>query len=119
MSSTTSSGKSSDKTCRLSSRPWRSLFQTLRTTRLLHVRRLSPARCKVARAARSTVEASGQPALATSVVLHLSVALALPEFGQAQVEFLDVLVVAQFAGLTLEDDPAAVHEVAVVGDAQG
>src|SRR4029077_7322360 len=58
-----------------------------------------------------------QPALASTKALEILEALALLA-GAAEVEFLDILVVAQFVGGSVEHDLALVHDVAVARDRQ-
>jgi hypothetical protein len=47
-------------------------------------------------------------------MLHIAIAAALADAGEAQVKFFDVLVVAQRLGIPVEDDAAAFHDIAVV-----
>src|SRR2546421_11091748 len=61
---------------------------------------------------------SAQPAFTALVVLHLAIGLARAHLGEAQVELLDVGVVAQAGGGALQHDAAVFHHVAVVGDGQ-
>src|SRR3990172_8874142 len=62
--------------------------------------------------------ASSQPSLATLVVLHVLEALAVPRQAHAEIELLDVLVVAQLTARAGQHDPAVLHHVPVIGDAQ-
>src|SRR3989304_5461136 len=57
-----------------------------------------------------------QPPLPPPVVLHVAVALALPDAGEAEVELLDVLVLAQRLGVAVEHDAPVLHHVAVLRD---
>src|SRR3990170_7939311 len=61
---------------------------------------------------------SGQPPLATMVMLDVAVALALADSRQPQVELLDVFVVADRLGVAIEHDPAVLHDVSVLGEAE-
>src|SRR5438309_5038067 len=63
--------------------------------------------------------ASECPALPPLVELHLFEALAAAGLAEAEVELADVVVAAQLGGRTVEDDPAVLHDVAVIRDAQG
>src|SRR5512138_871253 len=58
-----------------------------------------------------------KPALAALV--ELEVLVARLAHAAAEVELLHVLVRAQLVRLAVEDDAAALHDVAVVGDAEG
>src|SRR5262245_51772333 len=70
------------------------------------------ARCAVGRGAKPPSEL-GKPSLPAAVVLHVAVALALPHARQAQVELLDVLVVADRPRVAVEHDATGLHHVAV------
>src|SRR5262249_1547009 len=59
-----------------------------------------------------------QPALAAPIMLHVPIALPLAHPGQPQIELLDVLVLADRARFAVEDDPAALHHVGVLGEPQ-
>src|SRR6476620_7234541 len=61
--------------------------------------------------------ASSQPALAPLVGLHVAEALALGA-ADAEVELLDVLVLAQRLGVAVHHDAAVLQDVAVSGVAQ-
>src|SRR5947207_1689619 len=63
--------------------------------------------------------ASEGPALAALIELHVLEALAPAGRAEPQVELADVVVAAQLVGGTVEDDPAVLHDVAVIRDAQG
>ena len=52
-------------------------------------------------------------------MLDVPVALALPHSREAQVELLDVLVLADGLPIAVEHDPAVLHHVRVVGEAEG
>src|SRR5262245_34018999 len=58
------------------------------------------------------------PALAALVELDLAEALAAAGLAEAEVELADVVVAAEFLGRAVEDDPAVLHDVAVMGDAE-
>src|SRR4051794_24118005 len=60
---------------------------------------------------------SRQPALAAAVEFDVAVAFAAGG-GQTEIEFLDVLVLAQRGRLAIHDDPAVFQDVAVIGIAQ-
>src|SRR5664279_5978884 len=60
-----------------------------------------------------------QPALATLVVLDISAALASSLFAKPEIELLDVRVLLQARGRTLQHDPALFHDVAAVSDVEG
>src|SRR5260370_38240663 len=62
---------------------------------------------------------SEHPALAALVELDLLEALPAAGLAEAQVELADVVVAPQLGGRTVEDDPAVLHDVAGVGDAEG
>src|SRR6267142_3465162 len=62
---------------------------------------------------------SERPALPPLVELHLLEALAPAGRAEAEVELAHVVVAAQLGGRTVEDDPAVLHDVAVIRDAQG
>src|SRR4029453_4011655 len=62
--------------------------------------------------------ASREPPLATLVVLHVAVALPLSDAGQSEVELLDVLVLADRLHVAVQHDPAVLHHVHVLGEAQ-
>src|SRR5262245_54054964 len=61
---------------------------------------------------------SREPPLPPAVVLHVPVALALADAGETQVELLDVLVLADRLAVPVEHDPAVLHHVGVVGEAE-
>src|SRR3990170_1669062 len=61
---------------------------------------------------------SGQPPLATMVMLDVAVALALADSRQPQVELLDVFVVADRLRVAVENDPPIFHDVGVLGAPQ-
>src|SRR6266540_274430 len=61
---------------------------------------------------------SRQPPLAALVVLDVAVALALADAGEAEVELLDVLVLADRLAVAVEHHPAILHHVGIVGEAQ-
>src|SRR5438445_12155504 len=58
------------------------------------------------------------PPLPPLVELHVLEALAAAGLAEPQVELADVVVAAQLGGRTVEDDPAVLHDVAVIRDAQ-
>src|SRR5207247_336971 len=58
------------------------------------------------------------PALAALVELDLAEALPPPRLAQAEIELAHVVVAPELVGRTVEDDPAVLHDVAVVGDAE-
>ena len=47
------------------------------------------------------IEISGEPPLAAAVMLHIAIAAALSDTGQAQVKFFDILVLPERFGLTV------------------
>src|SRR5262249_26763624 len=59
------------------------------------------------------------PAFSALVELQVLEALAPAGLAEPEIEFADIVVAAQRVGRALEDDPAVLHHVAVVGDAQG
>src|SRR5437867_3020712 len=59
---------------------------------------------------------SREPSLASPVVLHVAVALALPHARQSEVELLDVLVVGDRLRVAVEHDAPVLHHVAVLGE---
>src|SRR4030095_6454111 len=67
---------------------------------------------------RPTTPASERPALPALVELHLLEALPAPGLAEAQVELADVVIAPELRRRTVEDDPAVLHDVAVLGDAQ-
>src|SRR4029453_19349659 len=71
------------------------------------------------RTSRRALMRSREPALAPAVVLHVAVALALPDAGEPQIELLDVLVVAHRPGLAGEHNAARLHHIAVLGVLEG
>src|SRR5262249_37305931 len=60
---------------------------------------------------------SGEPALAAPVMLHVAVALAAAG-GEAEVEFLHVVIGAQTVRRPVHDDAAVLQDVAVIGVAE-
>src|SRR5919198_5744090 len=62
---------------------------------------------------------SERPPLSPLVELHVLEALAAAGLAEPQVELAHVVVAAQLDGRPVEDDPAVLHDVAVVRDAQG
>src|SRR5689334_4605181 len=60
----------------------------------------------------------GQPALASAIVLAFPKRLAFA-FGDAEIELLDVLVLAQRAGLPVEHHPAILQHIAIARVFQG
>src|ERR671915_442256 len=60
-----------------------------------------------------------QPSLPPLVVLDVAVAPALAGLGEAEIELLHVGVALELVRRPLQDDAAVLHDVAVVGDAQG
>src|SRR5688572_13665295 len=58
---------------------------------------------------------SRQPPLATAVVLHVAIALALSDAGQSQIELLDVLVLADRLRIPVQHDAAGLHHGAMLG----
>ena len=60
-----------------------------------------------------------EPPLSTAVVLHVPIALPLPDAAQAQIELLDVLVVGDRLRVAVEHDTAVLHHVAVLRVLQG
>src|SRR2546428_8346627 len=72
-----------------------------------------------ATARRPANRRSERPALAALVELHVREALAPAGGAEPKVELADVVVAAQLGGRTVEDDPAVLHDVAVIRDAQG
>src|SRR5215468_9321000 len=69
---------------------------------------------ETSRISRRALMRSREPALPPAVVLHVAVALALPDAGEPQIELLDVLVIADGAGVAIEHDAARLHHVAVL-----
>src|SRR5689334_11331371 len=61
---------------------------------------------------------SRQPALAALVVLDVAVGFAGSDLVEAEIEFLDVGVLAQILGRAFEDDAAILHDIAVVGNVE-
>src|SRR6058998_286070 len=59
---------------------------------------------------------SRQPPFAATVVLHVAVALALPDARQPEVELLDVLVLDDRPRVAVEHDPPVLHHVAILGE---
>src|SRR6266478_5310820 len=62
---------------------------------------------------------SREPPLAAPVVLDVAIALPLPDTGQPQVELLDVLVLADRLDVAVQHHPAVLHDVHVLGEAEG
>src|SRR5262249_60055168 len=62
---------------------------------------------------------SERPALAALVELHVLETLAATGLAEPEVELAHVVVAAQLGGRTVEDDPAVLHDVAIIRDAQG
>src|SRR5437016_5933605 len=58
----------------------------------------------------------GQPALAAPVVLQVAIGFAGADFVEPEIELLDVGVLPQRFGGTLENDAAVLHDIAAVGD---
>src|SRR6266545_7085335 len=58
---------------------------------------------------------SREPAFPPAVVFDVAVALALPDSAEAQVELLDVLVLADRLGVAVQHDAARLHHVGVLG----
>src|SRR5262245_50611317 len=65
---------------------------------------------------RLSTSSSAIPSPAAAVLLHVAVAAAPPAAGLAQVELLDVRMVAQPRAVAVENDAAVLQHVAVVGD---
>src|SRR6185369_10841847 len=61
---------------------------------------------------------SSQPPLAPPVVLDVTIALALPDTAQPQVELADVLVLADGLGVAVQHDAASLHHVGILGMAE-
>src|SRR5947208_452417 len=61
-------------------------------------------------------EVSCEPPLAAAVVLDVAVALSLPDPREAEIELLDVLVLADRLRVALQHDPPVLHHVAVLRD---
>src|SRR3989441_3015709 len=61
-------------------------------------------------------EYSRQPPLAPAVMLHVAIALPLPDAGEPEVELLDILVLADRPGVAVEDDAPVLHHVPVLRD---
>src|SRR5438477_12106041 len=59
-------------------------------------------------------EALRQPALAPAIVLGVAVGFAGAGLVEAEIEFLDVRVLAQLLGRALEHDAAVFHDIAVI-----
>src|SRR3990170_3020336 len=59
---------------------------------------------------------SGQPPLATMVMLDVAVALALADSRQPQVDLLDVFVVADRLRVAVEHDPPVFHHIGILGE---
>src|SRR5262245_43576018 len=74
---------------------------------------------ETSRTSRRALMHSREPALPPAVVLHVAVALTLPDAGEPQIELLDVLVVADGAGVAVEHDATRFHHVAVLGVLEG
>src|SRR6266542_2626881 len=68
------------------------------------------------RRATGALVTASEPALAPLVELEIAVA---GRAAAAEVELLHVLVRAELVGLAVEDDPAALHDVAVIRDLEG
>src|SRR4029434_10765157 len=71
------------------------------------------------RTSRRALMRSREPALAPAVVLHVAVALALPDAGEPQIELLDVLVVAYRAGGAVQHNAPGLHHIAVLRVLEG
>src|SRR5262245_7501683 len=69
------------------------------------------------RSVRPSIARSAIPPPATAILLDVAVAASLAA-GMTQIELLDIRVAAQPIGVAIEDDPAVLHHVAVVGDLQ-
>src|SRR5512145_757037 len=68
---------------------------------------------------RFSASSSAIPPPAAAVLLDIAVAAARPAAGLAQVELLDVGMVAQARTVAIEHDAAVLQHVAVVGDGEG
>src|SRR5439155_7319862 len=68
----------------------------------------------IGRGAQPPSEDSRQPPLAPAVMLHVAIALPLPDAGEPEVELLDVLVLADRPGVAVEDDAPVLHHVPVL-----
>src|SRR5262245_19694640 len=76
---------------------------------------------KASRTSSTTRREAGSAMPATLAVIRLDVAIAarLPARAHPEVELADVGVLQQASRGVLVDDPPALHDVAVVGDAEG
>src|SRR5262247_2128289 len=81
----------------------RSPWLTSRLTRLTAC--TPPNDLETSRTSRRALIRSREPAFPPAVVLQVAVALELPDAGEPQIELLDVLVIADGAGVAVEDDP--------------
>src|SRR4051794_6071289 len=72
---------------------------------------VSPPKRKV----RASIASSAIPPPAAAIWLDVAVALALAALA-AEIEFLDVRVIAQPLGTAVEHDAAILHHIAVVGN---
>ncbi len=59
------------------------------------------------------------PALAAFVELEIFETLPTPSFTEPQIELTHVLIAPQHLSGTVQDDPAVLHDIAVMGDAEG
>src|SRR6185295_14233907 len=85
------------------------------TSRLTRLTACTPPNdLETSRTSRSALICSREPALAPAVVLHVAVALALPDAGESQIELLDVLVVADGPGVAVQNNAARLHHIAVL-----
>src|SRR5215813_9132095 len=65
---------------------------------------------------RFSTSSSAIPPPAAAVLLHVAVAAALPAARLAEVELLDIGMIAQARAVAVEHDAAVLQDVAVIGD---
>src|SRR5262249_9473336 len=69
------------------------------------------------RRVRPSISSSAIPPPAAAILLDVAIASSLTALA-AEIEFLDVLVLAQALGRAVEHDAAVFHDIAVVGDVE-
>src|SRR2546427_2212167 len=100
--------------------PTRAKISPVATRKLTPPRTRSPPKAsRTSSTARSAPRGSAMPAPLAAILLDLAIAPRLAPLADAEVELADVGVLEQPGRGVLVDDPAALHDVAVVGDPEG